>query len=251
MPTLPKKKIGLISCSGEDVPEGLLSRLATLKVLEELRPKDTVTLCLPLFLAGNEKERAFARVFPTIAIDGCSKKCATRATEMYSAKPAKSLIISDYLAEHKYPALNNRRRLTEEEIKIKNEIADHLALMVDEFLSFKQFERLKNDFIDLEPLAVEIDDIGTTNSETSSDECGVNFPSLVIEINGVETDVIGLPTIFDSFYERKKSPGPEIPDELFEQAKLYNKITADAEKYWKKALESEYENYYKSKQKEF
>ncbi|MCJ7667157.1 MAG: hypothetical protein MUP04_02530, partial [Anaerolineae bacterium] len=26
-------------------------------VLEELRPEDTVTLCLPLFLAGDERER--------------------------------------------------------------------------------------------------------------------------------------------------------------------------------------------------
>ena len=61
MPDLPRKKVGLISCSGEELPEGTVTRRAVRKVLETLRPDDTVTLCLPLFLAGGEGERAFAR----------------------------------------------------------------------------------------------------------------------------------------------------------------------------------------------
>ena len=91
----PQRKVGLIACSGEDLPEGTVSRRAALLVLERLRPSATVTLCLPLFLAGEERERAFARFYPTIAIDGCEKRCAARATEMYSARPAASLVVSD------------------------------------------------------------------------------------------------------------------------------------------------------------
>ena len=45
-------KVGIISCSGEEIPAGTISRLATRRVLELLRPQSTVTLCLPLFLAG-------------------------------------------------------------------------------------------------------------------------------------------------------------------------------------------------------
>ncbi len=48
------KKVGIISCSGEAIPEGTISRLATRRVLESLRPGITVTICLPLFLAGEE-----------------------------------------------------------------------------------------------------------------------------------------------------------------------------------------------------
>ena len=48
-------KIGIIACSGEEIPEGTISRLATRRVLELLRPQQTVTLCLPLFLAGEER----------------------------------------------------------------------------------------------------------------------------------------------------------------------------------------------------
>ena len=50
-------KVGVISCSGEECLGGTISRLATRKVLEELTFIDTVTLCLPLYLAGGKEER--------------------------------------------------------------------------------------------------------------------------------------------------------------------------------------------------
>ena len=77
-------KVGIISCSGEEIPEGTVARQAVRRVLEALRPQQTVTLCLPLFLAGEEGERRFAREHPTITVDGCSKLCAKRGTEKYS-----------------------------------------------------------------------------------------------------------------------------------------------------------------------
>jgi len=64
MPRLPERKVGLIACSGEDLPEGTVSRQAALLVLERLRPGATVTLCLPLFLAGEERERGEKKVRP-------------------------------------------------------------------------------------------------------------------------------------------------------------------------------------------
>ncbi len=56
----------------------MVTRQAALRVLEGLRPDQTVTICLPLFLAGGEGDRAFARFYPTIAVDGCEKRCAAR-----------------------------------------------------------------------------------------------------------------------------------------------------------------------------
>jgi uncharacterized metal-binding protein len=91
LPELPQKKVGIIACSGEELPEGTITRQAALKVLEQLRPGDTVTICLPLFLAGGEGDRTFAKFYPTIAIDGCEKRCAYHGTETYSSKPAGSI----------------------------------------------------------------------------------------------------------------------------------------------------------------
>ncbi len=100
MVDLPKKKVGIVACSGEELAEGTVTRLAALKVLEHLRPGDTVTICLPLFLAGGEGDRAFAKFYPTIALDGCELRCAAKATEMYSAKPAASVVVSELVAEN-------------------------------------------------------------------------------------------------------------------------------------------------------
>ncbi len=92
-------KVGIISCSGEEIPEGTIARQAVRRVLEALRPQQTVTLCLPLFLAGEEGERRFAREHPTITVDGCSKLCAKRGTEKYSGKVSASLVVSDILGD--------------------------------------------------------------------------------------------------------------------------------------------------------
>ena len=103
MPSLPQRKVGIVACSGEELPEGTVTRLAALKVLEELRPNDTVTICLPLFLAGGEGDRAFAKFYPTIAVDGCEKRCSARAPEQYSHKPAVRLPVDDILAGRRLP----------------------------------------------------------------------------------------------------------------------------------------------------
>ncbi len=79
-------KIGIISCSGEEIPAGTVSRMATRRVLELLRPQSTVTLCLPLFLAGEEMERRFAQQHPTITVDGCEKLCASAGRRPIAVK---------------------------------------------------------------------------------------------------------------------------------------------------------------------
>src|SRR5512143_1557810 len=121
MVDLPQKKVGIIACSGEEFAEGTVTRLAALKVLEQLRPKDTVTICLPLFLAGGEGDRAFARFYPTIAVDGCEKRCAEKATELYSGKPAASIVVADLLRERD---IGTARRLNDNGRELINLTAD-------------------------------------------------------------------------------------------------------------------------------
>lgn len=91
-------KIGIVSCSGEDCLGGTISRLATRKMLEN-RPDGSVTICLPLYLAGGEEERSFAEDYPTIAVDGCSKYCAKRATEKYSGRVTAAIDVSDIIGK--------------------------------------------------------------------------------------------------------------------------------------------------------
>ena len=137
MPDLPRKKVGLISCSGEELPEGTVTRRAVRKVLETLRPDDTVTLCLPLFLAGGEGERAFARHYPTIAVDGCDKQCAALATKKYSAKPAASVVVTDVAKEIGCGAIGTARRLDDSGMRLADSVAGKIAEETDRLLKRK------------------------------------------------------------------------------------------------------------------
>lgn len=135
--TLAKDKVGIICCSGEDLPEGTISRVATRLVLEKLRPDDTVTLCLPLFLAGGEDERAFARVFPTIAVDGCDKKCAEVGTTKYSGKPVATIVVSEIMKKYPQIKATSHEKLNAQEMEVAMEIAREIAEKVDEILCKK------------------------------------------------------------------------------------------------------------------
>lgn len=134
MSEIPEKKVGIISCSGEGCVEGTISRVATRLVLERLRPNETVTICLPLFLAGGREERTFARDYPTITVDGCEKSCAKIGTERYSGKPASSIIVTELTRNWDSSSLHSRRRLDEKARAVAEKVAHRIADEVDEVL---------------------------------------------------------------------------------------------------------------------
>ena len=124
-------KIGIISCSGEEIAEGTISRLATRRVLEALRPQQTVTLCLPLFLAGEVGERRFAREHPTITVDGCAKLCAKRGTEKYSGQVAASLVVTDILGSRAAKCHRSARDFDKADEEAVWIVAERIAAEVD------------------------------------------------------------------------------------------------------------------------
>ena len=126
------KKVGIVSCSGEDLPEGSISRLATLEVLLKRKPFDTTTICLPLYIAGGEGDRLFARNYPTITVDGCEKLCAKKATEKFSGKVSHSINIKDFIKAGEKPV--NRRNLNDREKEIANRVANEIEKNVDRIL---------------------------------------------------------------------------------------------------------------------
>lgn len=122
-------KVGVLSCSGEECLGGTISRLATRKVLEELKFVRTVTLCLPLYLAGGEEERNFAKVFPTISVDGCSKLCAKRSTEKYSGKISGSIDVSKIIGIENAlnPEIVRSKDLTAEHFEMVEKVAGEIV----------------------------------------------------------------------------------------------------------------------------
>ncbi|MBI5033809.1 MAG: putative zinc-binding protein [Chloroflexi bacterium] len=215
---MPKKKVGLISCSGEELPAGTLSRMATLRVLEQLRPNDTVTLCLPLFLAGDDKERAFAKFYSTIAIDGCDKQCAARATEKYSAKPTTSIIIPEFLAEQDLAAPKTRRQMDAAGESAADALAAEIARNVDEILGVK-------------PAAVVDTPITESEGVTATCSCGSGIPVMRLDIAGKGVEVVALPLIFEESHKDGKSP-----EQVFDAVKVYNVIPIELESAYREAI---------------
>ncbi len=115
-----KSKIGLISCSGEGIPEGMISRVATRRILEER--DDVVTICLPLFLAGGQEERDFAKDNPCITVDGCNKMCAAKGVKMYGrVQPKSSIVISEIMERNGHLKPKSKSKIEPEDEKLAHE----------------------------------------------------------------------------------------------------------------------------------
>ena len=233
MPELPPKKVGIISCSGEELPEGTISRLATLRVLEQSRPANTVTICLPLFLAGGEGDRAFARFYPTIAVDGCDKRCAFYGTSQYSNQPAASIVVSDLIKEQLLPAPHGRRKLDKAGEEAVDSIAHKITAAVDEILS-QGWDRRQGEF--------ERADLPAGRQQDSSTACACQseIPSGKVMLAGIEISLVALPLIFETFLEKRKTPSVETAKEMMEMLKIYNRIDPQMENEIQQAVLAEF-----------
>ena len=130
-----EKKIGVLACSGEECLGGTISRLATRRVMETLRPNHAVTLCLPLYIAGGEEERNFAKEYPVVAVEGCSKCCAGRATEKFSGKVRDTVNIEDILGKDiALSKIVSARDLTEKHKDMVKTISREICSKLDAIL---------------------------------------------------------------------------------------------------------------------
>jgi hypothetical protein len=242
MVDLPKKKVGIIACSGEELAEGTITRLAALRVLEQLRPNDTVTICLPLFVAGGEGDRAFAKFFPTISVDGCELRCAALATEKYSNKPAAGIMVRELIEANKLEPPEGKRRLNTAGRQAVDITAERITATVDQLLG-EGWSRTQGEFVQLEVM-------GEVRLEPRSEPvittcaCGSGIPIQNVIIGGIEVSLVGLPLIFQQFYEAGKNPTDDNLDELMDTIKIYNPIPADEELAYRDGIQKTYRNYW-------
>ncbi len=125
--------VGIVACGGEEVPEGVVTRIAARIVIEKLRPTQTMVICLPLYISGKEDERAFVRRQPTIIVDGCDKGCAEKIIKMNGGRVAAVVKVSDIVKECGLKA-KSRKALDEEGEKLARKIAEKIAGEVDRII---------------------------------------------------------------------------------------------------------------------
>jgi uncharacterized metal-binding protein len=221
-------KIGIISCSGEEIPEGTIARQAVRRVLEGLRPQQTVTLCLPLFLAGEVGERRFASEHPTITVDGCDKLCAKRGTEKYSGKVSTSLVVTDILggpAKGCHRSTRNADKADEQAVWV---VAERIAAEVDALVDSKA--------------------PGESGSVAAAGNgaccaCGSPSPEGKLEVGGKPVAINGLPLIFQHLQKKGLQPGSDSADTLLETVRIYHAIETEEEDGYRQALAEAYQRY--------
>ncbi|MGC6173988.1 putative zinc-binding protein [Lacrimispora sp. 38-1] len=129
-------QVGVLSCSGEEFLGGTIARLATRKVMEELRTGKVVTLCLPLYIAGGDEEREFAKNYPVIAVDGCGKCCARKATVKFSGAVRDTIVLSELFGEDVMLSdIVSARDLKEEHYQMVDKVAEEICKKVDTILA--------------------------------------------------------------------------------------------------------------------
>ncbi len=232
MPDLPERKVGIIACSGEELAVGTVSRLAALKVLHDERPGKTVTICLPLFLAGGEGDRTFARFYPTITIDGCELRCAARGTEMYSGQPTASVVVSELAAANGIGTVDGRRKLNEAGTKAVDLTAQCVVDLVDKMLATK-------------PAVKPLVSIAPAQKPAKVEcACASGIPVQTISIEGNPVDFLALPLIFSKLRDGGRSP--EVAgDEVMANVEIYNEVPRESKAAYRAAILREYELFWK------
>jgi len=220
-------KVGIISCSGEEIPEGTIARQAVRRVLEGLRPQQTVTLCLPLFLAGEVGERRFASEHPTITVDGCDKLCAKRGTEKYSGAVSASLVVTDILGGRARGCHRSTRNADTADEQAVWLVAERIASEVDH-------------------LAAQV-----TPAEANEDSaaggarcsCGSPSPDGKLAMNGRSVTINGLPLIFQHLQKKGLQPGNGCAGTLLETVRVYHPIEPNEEAEYRDVLVAAYRAY--------
>jgi hypothetical protein len=221
-------KIGIISCSGEEIPEGTIARQAVRRVLEGLRPQQTVTLCLPLVLAGEVGERRFASEHPTITVDGCDKLCAKRGTEEYSGAVGASLVVTDILSGRARGCHRSTRNAGAADEQAVWLVAERIAAEVDNLVA--------------QGMPTETDESSTAGGARCS--CGGPSPDGKLAMNGRSVTINGLPLIFQRLQKKGLQPGNGCAETLLRAVRIYHPIKPDEEAEYRSALVAAYRTFY-------
>ena len=120
----------IIPCSGIGKAFGSVGREAMYRVVEDLCPGNTDTVCLSLLTLGDADAQEKVRAHPTITIDGCPTACAKVNVEAAGGRPVAILRVSDTYRAHKALKVRKVSELGENGRALANFLADEIVAKV-------------------------------------------------------------------------------------------------------------------------
>jgi uncharacterized metal-binding protein len=133
-------KVVVVPCSGIGKSLGTVGRVATYKVVERMKPKETRTVCLALLTMGDGDALKLVRENPCIAVDGCPAQCSKKNIEASMGKLAHSIIVTDVLRKNKSLKPEGVIELNDQGDKLAEIIARTLSEKADEILREEKWE---------------------------------------------------------------------------------------------------------------
>ncbi|HMK66561.1 MAG TPA: putative zinc-binding protein [Thermodesulfobacteriota bacterium] len=117
------KKVLLYPCGGVGLVVSTVTRLASLKAMEELLPEQMELLDMHRCQRGAPDEIALLEKYPVIVMDGCQQQCGSYFLNMLGIKPAARLYTPGYIAKTKLKPGKCRAQLEKE----GQQLADTMA----------------------------------------------------------------------------------------------------------------------------
>jgi uncharacterized metal-binding protein len=120
-------KVLVIPCSGIGKVQGLISRESVYRVVDDLSPLGSETVCLALLVSGDPETVKKVRDGACITIDGCPKLCAQKNVEMSGGKVSHAVRVFDALKNHRGKQFGAPTALSEDGWTAVDEIAAGVA----------------------------------------------------------------------------------------------------------------------------
>ena len=125
-------KIAILPCTGVGQVVGTIARQAAYQVCDDLRPNDTVLVCLPALVKGVQEDIDMIQQCPIILIEGCRECCATHALKLKEGRPNITVSVLEVMKGTGLTIKReSRRQLTESELKVVDLVSRRVVDSVD------------------------------------------------------------------------------------------------------------------------
>ncbi len=127
-----KKKVVIVACAGTDKALGSLTREIAFKV-NELKPEDTVIASIPPLATQVSSTMELVQKYPTIIIDGCAERCATKIAAKNQVKIREKIFLPQYTKKYRLMP-NTVYDIGPEGKDLAQKIAKEIEAMIDKLL---------------------------------------------------------------------------------------------------------------------
>jgi len=128
-----EEKVAIVACAGMDKPLGSVARACAFKVVDDLKPEDSVLVCIPPLVAGIKPHSEWIKKYPVITIDGCPERCATKIVAKNGGKIRGRVFIPQSVQKHGLKPKASAEIGFDGE-KLAEKIADETALLIGKIL---------------------------------------------------------------------------------------------------------------------